>query len=334
MSAGGNDIFVLKLSGADGNVGWVRTIGNEDNDLALGVAVAPATVIVVGSFLGTVDFGSGAEIAAGGTDAFIAWYSQTGGGTPIRSLRIGDGGADTAYAVATDPAGNVFVTGSFQGTVDFGVGDPLTSDTGSLDIFVSAYSALGAPLWAQRFGGAGPDEGLGIAVDDLGNSYVVGRFSQTADFGNGPVTAEGDDAVVLKLAPSDGATLWSTTIQGPSGTPGLAIAHDPRGAVAVTGLFRGDDSGGPTDFGGVMLTPLGVGDAYIAKYSDADGALLWARQFGSPELAQIDVGLGIAADPTGNVVVTGFFTGTAEFGNEPPLMSGGDMDVFVGKYGP
>ncbi len=82
-------------------------------------------------------------------------------------------------------------------------------------------------------------------------------------------------------------------------------------------------------------------DIFVAKFS-SDGALLWAKQAGG---AAYDGGLGIALDPTGNSLVTGWFTDSATFGagepNETRLTAVGSEDafvanddVFVAKYAP
>jgi len=80
-----------------------------------------------------------------------------------------------SYGVAADPAGNILVTGSMAGTIDFG-GGPLTS-AGSSDVFLAKYSAGGAVLWTKHLGGPGPDVGYGVASDSAGNVIVVGYFT-------------------------------------------------------------------------------------------------------------------------------------------------------------
>lgn len=103
-------------------------------------------------------------------------------------------------------SGNVYVTGVFQGTVDFDTGPStynLTS-AGDKDVFVAKYSATGTLVWAISLGGTGTDTGNGIAVSSSGNVYVVGGFSNTATFGSGSATvsltsAGSTDAFVAKL---------------------------------------------------------------------------------------------------------------------------------------
>ena len=82
------------------------------------------------------------------------------------------------------------MTGRFTGTVTFGSGEPnqtqLTSTRASVyDIFVAKYNGNGTLVWAKQAGSTSTDQGFGIAVDGLGNSYVTGSFSDTATFGSG-----------------------------------------------------------------------------------------------------------------------------------------------------
>jgi hypothetical protein len=60
-----------------------------------------------------------------------------------------------------------------------------------------------------------------------------------------------------------------------------------------------------------------------------DEQLLWVTQAGGTDN---DFALEIALDSDGNSATTGYFRGTATFGNTPPLTSAGDFDIFVAKY--
>src|SRR5262245_15445687 len=106
----------------------------------------------------------------------FAWGFQTGSTL-----------ADWASAVDTDPGGNVYLTGCFQGTVDFdpGAGTTNLTSAGGLDVFVAKYSPAGNFLWARSVGGAALDSAQDIAIDGAGNVLVVGSFNGTVDFDPG-----------------------------------------------------------------------------------------------------------------------------------------------------
>src|SRR5688572_11549100 len=82
------------------------------------------------------------------------------------SKRFGSTGTDSGYSTAVDAQGNVYVSGSFQATVNFG-GANLVS-VGAIDIFLAKYDANGLHEWSKSFGNVLSDHAYGIAVDGSG----------------------------------------------------------------------------------------------------------------------------------------------------------------------
>jgi hypothetical protein len=116
------------------------------------------------------------------------------------SKRFGNADEQRSVSVATDSAGNVFVTRYFNGSVDFG-GGPLTS-SGPGDLFVARYGSTGTLAWSRRFGGLGYQYGSGVAIGTPGNPVVAGYFQTSVDFGSGAFAAAGlYDGFVASLAP-------------------------------------------------------------------------------------------------------------------------------------
>ena len=204
--------------------------------------------------------------------------------------------------------------------------------TSGYDFFVAKYSGLdGSYRWARRFGSAGNDVySYAIAVDNLGDVVVIGKFFGTVDFGRGPLTSAGDwDIFVAKYSGVNGTALWARRLGGAQTDNGLGVAVDSHGDVVVTGNFYG-----VADFGGPA--PLTSADAYhadifLAKYRASDGAWLWARQIGS---TNYDSGNAVAVDSADNILLTGSFTGTVNFGGPGSLTSAhaAASDAFVAKY--
>ena len=96
---------------------------------------------------------------------------------------------------------------------------------------------------------------------------------------------------------------------------------DESGDVLATGTFDGS-----VDFGDGPLTADYV-DIFVAKYSGADGAHLWSKQFGD---TWDDEGIQVAVDGSGDVLVTGYFGTTVDFGGGL-LNTAGYLDIFVVK---
>ena len=104
--------------------------------------------------------------------------------TPAVGFGYAVGGDTTGYsvshAVATDAAGNAYITGFFQGTLHLG-STTLTSSS-SNDAFMAKYSSTGACVWAAHLGAGAIASGSGIAVDSTGNVYTTGFFQGTGNF--------------------------------------------------------------------------------------------------------------------------------------------------------
>jgi hypothetical protein len=212
------------------------------------------------------------------------------------------------------------VTGEFDGSVDFGGG--LLTSAGLYDIFVAKFDAAGVHIWSQRFGSGFHEVGRSAAVDGFGNVVVTGDIEGSVDFGGGLLTsAGGDDVFVAKFDPA-GNHIWSRRYGDASDDFARGAAVDVSGNVIVTGYFYGS-----VDFGGALLTSAGAQDIFVAKFNP-DGHHLWSQRFGA---AASDRGQVAAVDGSRNVIVTGEFSGSVDFGGGP-ITSAGGVDIFVAKF--
>ncbi len=182
---------------------------------------------------------------------------------------------DRAHAIATDSAGNVYVTGQSWG-----------SGT-SWDYATVAYNPSGKQLWVARYDGPAHsyDYAFAIAIDDAGNVYVTGR-----SYGSGT----GDDYATVAYD-SSGNRLWVARYDGP--THGwdwaAAIATDSAGNVYVTGRSPG----------------IRTGYGYATVAYDSSGNQLWVARYNGPANFY-DRATAIATDSAGNVYVTGYSWGS------------------------
>jgi len=133
-SAGGDDIFLAKLSGSNGAHTWSKRFGSTSGDISLGVDVdGNGNVVMTGYFTGSVDFGGGV-LSGSGLDVFVAKYSSAG--AHIWSKRFGGFDTQIGNSVASASTGEVSVAGYFANTIDFGTGT-LTS-AGTYDGFIAS----------------------------------------------------------------------------------------------------------------------------------------------------------------------------------------------------
>ena len=263
-SAGGSDIFVLKLN-SSATFQWVSTFGSTSIDVGEDITVdSSGNSYITGYFEGTVDFGGGSVTSAGAADIFILKLNSSG---TFQWVNIfGGTSTDVGQGIAVDSSGNSYITGYFQGTVDFGGGN--VTSAGSDDIFVLKLNSSGTFQWVSTFGGTSIDIGEDITVDSSGNSYITGWFRETVNFGGGNVTsAGGGDILVLKLN-SSGTFQWVNTYGGTSGDVGEGITVDSSGNSYITGWFRET-----VDFGGGNVTSAGGSDIFVLKLNSSGAGI-------------------------------------------------------------
>ena len=324
-----NSIFLAKYDNAN-TFQWGKRTGSGLNfsfDSIYGVATDSSNnVAVTGTFQDSIDFGCGA-ISHTGTSADIFVAELNSAGTCIWSKPIGTQFSNIGRAIATDPGGNVLITGSYQGIANFGDGN--VTAVGGRDIFVAKFNSSGTLVWKQVFGESGTEEGLGIATDASSNVFVTGYFNGTINFGTGALTAAGSaaDIFVMKLN-SSGVTQWAHNYGDTGNDQANAIATDPSGNVIVTGGY----DVGNTNFGG-LTTPIAntAGpDTFLVKINTS-GVAQWAFLFGLNQSSDSQGGFGVATDSSSNVLLTGTMIGSAHYGTGS-LIGGGSQDVVVAKY--
>ncbi|WP_354584051.1 gliding motility-associated C-terminal domain-containing protein [Hymenobacter sp. UYCo722] len=232
-------------------------------------------------------------------------------------------GGSTSLEIATDAAGNSYLTGWFSGTVLFGTYS-ITS-IGGHDLFVAKYDPTGACLWVARAGGPGDDYGSGIGIDGSSSAYVVGSYTGSAAFGATTLAGTGGiEVVVAKLTPA-GAWQWAQPAGGAGDDYGQGIAVDASGnAYAAAAFFSRTVQVGTT-----TLTNTAVVNSFVAKYAPT-GALQWVKQAGGSATVYANA---VAVDRSGAPYVFGDFSGSTLLGSTA-LVSAGEQDVFVAKLDP
>lgn len=271
-SAGTSESFVACLSAADGQVAWAGSLGGPGRDLGYAVAVTSGgDPVVAGHFSDTAIIGGQAVTSRGESDSYVARLDRlTGQAVWVRQL--GGEGIDESWALTADEQGNIYTTGTFTSTAQFG-SQSLTS-AGRQDVYLSKLDASGAVLWTRQLGGAGDDTSVALTLDALGRPYVRGHFQGSVDFDPGPgvamrSTRGTSDGFVWELD-AQGAfrRAWQMGGAGCS-SGGGGIALDDEGSVYVAGGFSGH---------GTIATP--VGD--LAAISDDADVFLLKMTVGVP----------------------------------------------------
>jgi hypothetical protein len=315
------DVFLAKFD-PNGNHLWSQSFGSDDDtQLTFAVGVDGSNNILwTGHFLQTIDFGGGVLTSTSGYDMYLAKFDTDG--NHLWSHSYGRTGSELSTHLAVDVSGNVFVAGRFDGTVDFGGG--LLTTAGDDDVYLVKFSANGAHLWSESFGDQNFQQIGGLAVDASESVVLIGSYLGSVDFGGGVLTSAGSYDIFLAKYDSYGSHLWSERFGDANTQHTRDVVFDSSDNLVITGNFSGT-----VDFGGGPLTAIGFpfSDVFLTKL-DGDGNHVWSDRFGDPAL---DIPETVALDPWENIVISGRFQGTTDFGGGP-LTSAGGSDVFLTKF--
>ena len=156
------DVFLAKYD-SRGTQLWHRQVSTTLTDRAKGVATDYAGNIYFSGYTdGTLVGGQ----HKGLSDAFLAKYTAQGNRLWVK--QIGTTNSDSASAIATDPLGNVFISGTTQGDLEAG------QSQGSNDAFLAKYDTEGNQLWLKQLGTSQSDRALAITTDSFGSVLISG----------------------------------------------------------------------------------------------------------------------------------------------------------------
>ncbi|MFM1767857.1 MAG: hypothetical protein RJA22_386 [Verrucomicrobiota bacterium] len=330
VSAGGYDIFLVKLSAAGTHL-WSKRFGGSlssstPTESGLGVAVDTNdnSVVMTGFFQTEVNFGGGVLWPAY-LDMFVAKFSAEGQYLWARQAG-GSTAGTTGRAVAVDRSGAIFVGGEFACPARFGT-QWVTNYAGiNSDLFVAKYSSAGDFRWVNHYGQLNTQcRAVALAADGRGDIVVTGVSMGPNSLGGQVLTNRGmEDIVLAKYAGDTGRHLWSKSFGGTYWDMARAIAIDSANQITLAGTFSPS-----IDLGLGALQPSGgaSGGAFAAKFSP-EGAPLWSK------------GLPYGAVPTcvslrtdGRIYLGGRCSGSLSFGGFN-LTSAGQSDFLLLELAP
>ncbi|MBT9392778.1 SBBP repeat-containing protein [Hymenobacter sp. NST-14] len=314
-----------------------RAVGSGSSAVGNAAVDAAGNLYEAGTFSGSTTVGGTTLTSQGSTDGFLAKYASDG--TVLWVRQLASPGADYAYAVALDAAGNAYLTGYFTGSVDLGNNLKLEGGTTTgRKLYCIRYSSQGQPEWVQQSTSANNNEsarGTGIALDAAGHVYVTGLLTRALTIG--PTTI-GEPTGLLSLqagyvarftAATGALEALTTAFTYPVPTTGSLsyfnplITASPTGQVYVLNRFE-QSLLLPTT---TPLTSTGDTDVAVLRYAP-DGTLQWARQFGSPARDEVSQ---TATDTAGNLYVAGLSFGSVTAGSVT-LPNAGSADGLLLKY--
>ena len=296
-----------------------QTYGGGGFETTVGIATdAAGNIYSTGTLAGAIDVDPSPTSTAtlsqvgGGVDIWITKFNSSG--DYIWGKAFGGTDGDVPYGIDVDSNGNVFVVGTYAGTVDFDPGAGTTSRTsrGNNDNFVVKLTTDGNFAWVKEFGGANEERATAVVLDSNNNILITGLFNDNVDFNPAPletntVTGNYADGFVLKLDPN-GGYLWAKGFGGSSADYGEGIAVDSNNNVYVTGRYTGNVDFDP-GAGITTIAGSATNGAFILKLN-SDGNFGFARGFDGTGQ---DVGLEIEVDSGGNILTAGQFQSTVDF---------------------
>jgi hypothetical protein len=245
-----------------------------------------------------------------GTDDGSSQFSLPAPWSGIRQVGVA-GAQSLATGVATDAAGNLYVVGQTNGSLE---GAPFK---GTQDFFLLKYDVSGNLLWVREAGAAGkPTIAYSVAVSASGAVYVAGNTQGGIDV---PTTAGMDDFFLARFT-SDGHREWVRQMGGGGGyAEARGVVADDAGNAYITGVTNVGLNGN-TQRAGMEL--------FIGKY-DPSGNISWLHQVGGGAAASGSTtrGMAIALDPTGGVHVVG----DTDAGTIGGALTG-SIDLLILKY--
>jgi hypothetical protein len=299
--------------------------GNYVNDIAID---ADGNSYTVGVFRGSIDFDPSAGVnkltaSNQNGDAFIAKFSASGALTWVRQLEtVATSSSSEARGVSIDSTGNVYVIGTYTGTltVDFGDGATNLTSAGDTDIFMAKINADSSLAGVVSIGSTGSESVSQIVSRQGGEGGFVVLGSTNAKL---DLDASGSVANISPITTSsvsfaavydfhlnyDGViTLHNST--GFSNFGGAFVDDSAAGKVVLSFGFNG---AGTVDFGNDSKLADFTGEGVMILQLDASGdggpVFEWAKTFASTDF--ISAGP-VALDATGNLYVGLNIAGSAD----------------------
>ncbi len=329
------------------------SLGSNDFEAGIDIAIDnQGNTFVIGNFKKTIDFDPSPGVfelinnSVFNDDIFVASFDTDGNLRFAFSIGSPEDYAERARGISLDDDGNVYITGQFNGVVDFDpstdVFEVVSNDVFAGNGFVASYSNLGDFRFAFSIGSSGflPQfDQLDIKLDDLGNSYISGLFSGTIDFDPSPSVNE------LSIGNLDVSTfLVSYDNNGEfrfvfdlgyfrNSLVSFSLAVDGDGNSYLLGRF-----GGTVDFDPGLDTfelssELFDVDVFVASYY-TDGTFRSAFKIDTNVESHFP-SLRISLDSEQNIYITGTFLETADFDPDSSVFELTTIiwsDLFLASY--
>ncbi len=224
--------------------------------------------------------------------------------------------------VALDSKGNVYIGGSFTGSMT--MGNKVLNSRGKSDIFIAKYNQTNGLEWVIQEGGTENDYLYDLGIDRSDQLFATGNFSGTVTFGSTTLVSSNTGGFYLTKYQSDGQMVWVSQAGG-AFLQGLRIVFDHDDNLFVSGDYYKRITFGSRS----LPAPSRGSDPFIAKFN-GNGNVVWAQY-----IRDIGCCVGASApaatiDTFGNVYITGSYMVETQIG-PVTLPYVGDYSMYLAK---
>ncbi|MBC7865494.1 MAG: T9SS type A sorting domain-containing protein [Bacteroidia bacterium] len=315
---------------------WATSHGAVSNDIGTSITTdANGNVYATGYFsdasitIGTTTLVN-ANSSGSSADIYVAKFD--GSGNSLWAMSFGGTNDDRGQSIITDPAGNFYLTGSFQSaSITFGSIQLNNVNSSNLsDVYLAKFNSSGTAIWATKGGGPFHDLSGSVGIDGAGNLYITGSFNSAAiAFGTFiQSNSSSNYNMFITKFDNNGNVKWLKRPIGANYDYANALVADANGNIYVTGSFNGPS----ITFGSTVLTnTLTNSPGFFLAKCDSAGIPIWAKSASGTAFNQ---GFGVTLDAAGDVIVTGQYGGTSlTFGSVTITnQNGGYGGAFIAKY--
>lgn len=317
---------------------WNFPLFSSDTSVVRGVTTSAfGNVFVTGEFSDSLVIPSDISLSAfdtivseGGTDIFNILILSSG--TVFWSNHFGGPGDEHVSSISRENT-ELFVSGCFESTVDFGI-DSLTSAGGHDGFLISMFNVTGFPFWVKQASSTEDVFGGPVSSDTSGVywSGIFGDADMSLDsFSLATVSNLGGDDIFLAHYDLFGAGIWHTRM----GAPSVANPDLPTGlSVDASGVFLAGGYASSLSFYqpfngawvGSVNSPAS-GAQFLSSCNPQTGQIQWST---SVTDGNGTISGKVDANGMGEVYVTGSFQGNRNInGNN---LSAQGIDSYLIQY--
>ena len=238
------NIFIAKYNNS-GNLTWCNSFNAKGNIVVNSVATdRKSNIVLTGFFIDSVDFDWGVNefyLNSLNEKEDIFCCKLDNQGKFLWGKSFGGNESDVSYSIDIDKCQNIYLCGSFQDSLKFGLSNIATVYADSLkDAIVIKLSGDGQTKWVRNLGGKGVDEGKIIKVNLSGDIFVCGEFEKKMKFDvntSDTIISEGKKDIFIFKMDASGNIICAGQMGGSSNDSIGGMYVNNRDEIFLSGSF-------------------------------------------------------------------------------------------------